>query len=264
MIWNSELEPYKGIRTFVQQLQSAQQQAHNAIITALVKQMTNANRKCRPAPFTEGDLVYLLTQNISLPKGKSRKLSPKFIGPYKIIKEIVPNVTYQIDLPADLKRRGVHHTFHASLLRIHIPNDDRRFPGRDIHQLPGFGGTPNEWTVNKIVSHTGAGTNTSFLVLWNAGDSSWLPYCNIQHLQLLKHYFDAIGCKSISELRTPPTAHANPPDDETLQVSIMCIEPKPISTSHIHSYSNQQQLTLNSKRQTNIFHSLTHLFKSRQ
>ena len=63
-------------------------------------------------------------------RGRARKFAPKFVGPYRIIQEIVPHTMYKIALPPDLLRRGIHPIFHASLLRIHIPNDDRRFPAR--------------------------------------------------------------------------------------------------------------------------------------
>jgi hypothetical protein len=206
MIWNSDVENYKGVRAFARNILDAQRQAHDAILTSRVKQTTLANRKRQNAPFKENDLVYLSTQNISLPKGKSRKLSPKFIGPYKILRELVPGKTYKLELPADLKRRGLHDNFHASLLRIHVPNDDRRFPGRDICQLPGFGDAPNEWSVDRIVAHVGAGTSALFYVIWKAGDSSWMPYRDIKHLQQLKQYFEAIGCNTITSLRAPDNA----------------------------------------------------------
>jgi hypothetical protein len=35
-------------------------------------------------PFAIGDKVYLSTENLALPKGRSRKLMPKFIGPYMV------------------------------------------------------------------------------------------------------------------------------------------------------------------------------------
>jgi hypothetical protein len=43
--------------------------AHDAILGARVKQTRNANRKRQLSPFIEGDLVYLSTENMSLPKG---------------------------------------------------------------------------------------------------------------------------------------------------------------------------------------------------
>ena len=103
--------------------------AHGSIIAARTKQTRDANRKRQPAPFQLGDLVYLLMQNITFQKGLTRKLIPKFIGPYKIITNH-GNSLFKLELPTELKRRGVHNVFHSSLLRIHLPNDNRLFPGR--------------------------------------------------------------------------------------------------------------------------------------
>ncbi|KZV91302.1 hypothetical protein EXIGLDRAFT_593158, partial [Exidia glandulosa HHB12029] len=53
--------------------------------------------------------------------------------------------TFKIDLPSELKARGVHPMFHASLLRIHVPNDDRRFPGRTAAQVLKLDEPGDEW-----------------------------------------------------------------------------------------------------------------------
>jgi hypothetical protein len=76
--------------------------------------------------------VYLSTLNLKLPKGRARKLTPKYIGPFPVIKVIEPGASYRLELSNQLKIRGINPVFHASLLRIHIPNDDRRFPGRQL------------------------------------------------------------------------------------------------------------------------------------
>ena len=81
LIWDSNKPTqYPGVRIFAQQMKLAVMQAHDSIITACVKQVHNANRKCQRAPFENGDLVYISTKNISLPRGLARKLAPKFIG----------------------------------------------------------------------------------------------------------------------------------------------------------------------------------------
>ena len=203
MVWNTNLEQYNGVRIFARRMKEALLQAHDAILSARIKQTIQANRKRKPSPFSKGDLVYLSTKNISLPKGLARKLAPKFIGPFLILEEVVPELSFKLDLPSDLKRRGIHPVFHSSLLRIHIPNDDRRFPGRSVSQITGLGDSPTEWAVSKISSHIGRGRNAQFKIEWKAGDSSWLPFNSIQHLESLHEYLDAIGVKDIDALTTP-------------------------------------------------------------
>lgn len=55
--------------------------------------------------------------------------------------------------------------FHSSLLRIHVLNDDRLFPGRLDEQIPELCGTAREWTVDKILSHQGSHTDVKCEVL---------------------------------------------------------------------------------------------------
>ncbi|KZV77991.1 hypothetical protein EXIGLDRAFT_581729, partial [Exidia glandulosa HHB12029] len=76
---------FPGVRKFAQQMKDAIMSAHDAILETRVKQTRAANRHRKPAPFDKGDLVYLSTKNLRLPKHRSRKLFPKFIGPYQVV-----------------------------------------------------------------------------------------------------------------------------------------------------------------------------------
>ena len=89
---------------------------HDSILAARVKQSRDANRKRITTPFWNGDLAYLSTQNITFQKGLAQKLIPKFIGLYKIIRDY-ENSSFKIDLPADLKKRGVHDVFHFFFIK---------------------------------------------------------------------------------------------------------------------------------------------------
>ena len=46
--------------------------------------------------------MYLLTQNLTLPKGRARKLVPKYIGPYKVVKAHNKASTVTLKLPPAL------------------------------------------------------------------------------------------------------------------------------------------------------------------
>jgi len=202
MIWDSaEKSEFPSVRNFALNKKFAIMSAHDSIISARVKQTRDANRKRQIAPFKENDLVYISSKNISFPKGLARKLIPKFIGPYRIKKDF-GNQSFRIDLPSSLRQRGIHDVFHASLLRVHHPNDDRLFPGRLESQL-GAGDLPDhesEWAVDKILSHSGSREESLFEVLWKSGDITWLSYETVQDLQGLKNYLELLGVDKISDL----------------------------------------------------------------
>ena len=77
--------------------------AHDAIIESQVTQTRQVNKQRRPeAPFAIRDKVYLSTENLTLPKGRSRKLMLKYIGLYKAMKSHPTESKYTLDLPPEL------------------------------------------------------------------------------------------------------------------------------------------------------------------
>ena len=207
MIWNNPpSDEYPAVREFALQKKLALMAAHDSIIAARVKQTRDANRKRQDVPFKTGDFIYLSSKHISFKKGLARKLLPKFLGPYKIIRDF-ENSSFQVELPAHLKRRGIHDVFHSSLMRIHNPNDDRLFPGRMDTQLTGED-DDDEWAVDRILSHHGSRTDATFEILWKSGDVTWLPYYQITHLQALTDYLVLLNVAKIAKL---PAGRGRPP-----------------------------------------------------
>ena len=192
MIWRGQ-EEYPGVRKFAEKMKLAIMSAHDSIIAARVVNTVQANRKWSFATYKVGDLAYLSTKNISLPKGRARKLSPKYLGPFAIVKILKDGATYQLDLSEELIKRGINRSFHASLLKPHVPNDDRRFPGRLPSQVPGFSEKPDEWVVDAITAHHGRGVRSEFEILWKAGDRTWAPYREVAHLIAMDRYCELMG-----------------------------------------------------------------------
>ncbi|KZT23382.1 hypothetical protein NEOLEDRAFT_1028941, partial [Neolentinus lepideus HHB14362 ss-1] len=65
MVWNSaKSDEYPGVRVYAQRVKQAIMATHDSIISTRTKQIRDANRRCRPSPFKEGDLVYLSTKNL--------------------------------------------------------------------------------------------------------------------------------------------------------------------------------------------------------
>jgi hypothetical protein len=200
MIWDSARQSeYPCARNFAMQQELALMAAHDSSPGARVNQICLANRKQRIVPFEKGDLVYLSSKNIKFPKELTGKLIPEFIGPYKILEDF-ESESFKIDLPMHLKWKGVHDVFHASLLRMHIPNDCCLFPGQLDTQLGNTDGAEGKWAVDCIIEHAGSKADAMFEIRWKTGDVTWLPCYQGSHLTASQQCFDLLGIENVSQL----------------------------------------------------------------
>lgn len=210
-----EYTKFPGVRAFAQQAQWNIIAAHDAIIEQRVKQTHNANKLRREGtPYVVGDLVYLSTKNIAFPKGRTRKLAPRYIGPYKVIAVDNDSSNVTLDLPEDLRKRRVHAKFHTSLVRTHVPNDDNKFPKRDTHVIYEIGDEDEtEWFVDEILGHQwNAQDKLELRVQWTLGDVTWEPLQTCNELEALERYLELQGVKRPQDLakRGPREAHERP------------------------------------------------------
>ena len=85
------------------------------------RQKSYADNRRRDLKFEVGDMVFLRISPWKgvLRFGKRGKLSPRYIGPYRIV-ERIGEVAYQLEFPSDLDR--IHDVFHVSMLRKYIPD----------------------------------------------------------------------------------------------------------------------------------------------
>nr|GEU99105.1 reverse transcriptase domain-containing protein [Tanacetum cinerariifolium] len=99
-------------------------QIKNRLLTARSRQKSYTDLKRRLIEFEVGDKVMLKVSPWRgvIRFGKHGKLSPRFIGPFKVIERIRP-VAYKLELPDKLRR--IHDTFHVSKLK----SVDRSLPG---------------------------------------------------------------------------------------------------------------------------------------
>nr|GEW41990.1 putative reverse transcriptase domain-containing protein [Tanacetum cinerariifolium] len=86
------------------------------------RQKSYANKRRRELEFQVGDreMLKIFPWKGIVRFGKKRKLSPIYIGPFKIIAR-VGEVAYRLELPEEL--RGIHNTFHVSNLRKCLANE---------------------------------------------------------------------------------------------------------------------------------------------
>ena len=126
----------------------------------------------------------------TLHRGRAKKLLPKFIGPYKVVEAHTATLMVTLELPPKLTARWVHPTFHMSLLRAHIPNDDARCPRRDTKAYYDFGAADEpEWFVDEILAHCWVdSTGLELQVRWTLGDVTWEPLASCKELAALDEY----------------------------------------------------------------------------
>ncbi|KAJ9545199.1 hypothetical protein OSB04_024906 [Centaurea solstitialis] len=80
------------------------------------RQKSYADNRRKPLEFQVGDRVLLKVSPWKglIRFGKKGKLSPRYVGPFKIVERIGP-VAYRLDLPSELS--SIHDTFHVSNLK---------------------------------------------------------------------------------------------------------------------------------------------------
>ncbi|GJZ68745.1 putative reverse transcriptase domain-containing protein [Tanacetum coccineum] len=106
-------------------------QIKNRLLTARSRQKSYANVRRKLMEFSVGDMVMLKVSpwKDAICFGKKGKLSPRYIGSFKIIKRIGP-VAYKLELPE--KFRGIHYTFHVSNLKRCLADENLIIPLEEI------------------------------------------------------------------------------------------------------------------------------------
>ncbi|KAD4385368.1 hypothetical protein E3N88_25536 [Mikania micrantha] len=95
------------------------------------RQKSYADKRRKPLEFQVGDRVLLKVSPWKgvIRFGKRGKLSPRYVGPFEILKRIGP-VAYQLKLPDELS--GVHDVFHVSNLKKCLSDETLIVPLEEI------------------------------------------------------------------------------------------------------------------------------------
>nr|GEY59218.1 putative reverse transcriptase domain-containing protein [Tanacetum cinerariifolium] len=98
-------------------------QIKNRLLAARSRQKSYVDVRRRPLESEVGDRVMLKVSPWKgvIRFGKRGKLSPRYIGPFKILSRIGP-VAYKLDLPREL--HGIHNTFHVSNLKKCLADEE--------------------------------------------------------------------------------------------------------------------------------------------
>nr|GEX00239.1 putative reverse transcriptase domain-containing protein [Tanacetum cinerariifolium] len=106
-------------------------QIKNRLLAARSRQKSYADRRTKPLEFKVRDMVLLKVSPWKgiIHFGKHRKLSPRYIGPFKILARVGP-VAYTLELLEELQ--AIHSTFYVSNLKKCLADENVIIPLNEI------------------------------------------------------------------------------------------------------------------------------------
>lgn len=174
--------------TFVKNIHEAVHQAKMNLKAAQDRQKAYADENRREVQFAAGDKVLLKTKHLNIKTTGVRKLLPKWIGPFPVVKK-VGQVAYKLGLPDNMR---CHPVFHVSLLHGY-KTDGRVQPP----PLPVEINDELEYEVEAILLHRdvkrGKRSTREYLVKWlgyGPEHNSWEPDSGMHCDDLIARYWD--------------------------------------------------------------------------
>jgi len=170
------------------------------------RQMKYANNHRRHLTFKLGDQVLLSMKNTNNPVDRNRptkKLTPRFTGPYTI-SEVISPVVYRLDLPQTMR---LHPVFHVSLLKPYQPPSERftrPTPPPAVIVRSDYDEDHEEYEVEAILDKRIFRRKTQYLVKWVGyplHDATWEPIQNLSNASELIREFELMRTSNFKEGR---------------------------------------------------------------
>jgi hypothetical protein len=150
----------------VQRMHSAREKAAEHLKRAQEYQRRHYDKKHKPEFFRKGELVLLSTKHINLANQPSKKLSSKFIGPFRV-QDAVGTQAYRLILPPHYR---IHNIFHISLLERWKSRTNQE----ENTQPPDINPEGEEvWEVEKILEKRKKNGQIQYKLRWKGYDESW-------------------------------------------------------------------------------------------
>ncbi|GBG85206.1 hypothetical protein CBR_g39771 [Chara braunii] len=166
---------------FLRRMQELLIKARDQMAKTQQRMSQQANRKRLPCPFRVGDLVRVSAAEFSLKQDISRKLLPKWMGPWSIVAlvgDAPEGPSFTIQMPAHLPGYPV---FHCSKLALYTAVEHDDFPGRRSQDPPSMDGFQE---VGDIISQRRYGNKPTEYLVHFAYDTHkadcWLTRAELQ------------------------------------------------------------------------------------
>jgi transposase InsO family protein len=170
--------------------------AKEAIALAQDRQAKNANTRRRDHTFKVGDQVLLNTDHITVAADQNqptRKLQPRFIGPYTLLEQHSP-VSFRVELPPTMK---IHDVFHVDRFQEYKPSPEALGPRAPAMPPPEIIDGEEEYEAEGILEYRRRRRQHQFLILWKGyprSSATWEPLGNLSHcLELVEGFKTAHG-----------------------------------------------------------------------
>ncbi|KAK3541924.1 hypothetical protein QTP86_008185 [Hemibagrus guttatus] len=187
--WDGEPSDVPAVDYWFRESERVWGEAHRQLQRALRRRRSTADLRRSQAPaYQPGQKVWLSTRDIKL-RLPCKKLSPRFIGPFTIVRQINP-VTYRLQLPPEYR---IHPVFHVSLLKPHHPSVLLSTgPGvAEEPPLPLIVDDGTAYLVKEILDSRRRGGRLEYLVDWEGygpEERSWVPRNDILDPSLLEDF----------------------------------------------------------------------------
>ncbi|GBG89038.1 hypothetical protein CBR_g48646 [Chara braunii] len=203
----------------VQKYRELLTQARANMQKAEVRMQQQANTRRVPCPIRAGDLVWVSAEEFALEQDVSRKLLPKWFGPWSVTSaagDEPDGPSFVINIPEHLT---VHPVFHASKQATYTSAKSDDFPGRRSQDPPSMDGHQE---VDRVISDRKYGSKSrQYKVTFRAcdpDDTRWISGADLKaSAPLIYAQYERQRLAKGPPRPAPPTRTEVPPSDKQLR-----------------------------------------------